>query len=627
MNQDETGLRVLGLSIIGGLLVLLTVATGGCADAEPNAAGEPAVPTSAQVAALTPSVAAPPSPAPADVEVVYASPRRPLPWDHGEYDPLWGDLDADAPIIDRLLRAIAGGTPVEIVEMDEERIWTSYSSLVMNLRFRNGATWSVRTAIRCDITSEGRKTKCLPVPDHWELLHRNEVVVSTALTEWFQRVREYMPSVERYGLPDQIRLGEPFAISGAGYHKGDRVELSIEFIDQSKLPLGEAPLDHGAFRWDGEFPKTAPTGYAIVSMVVFEGVERVGGLHVSTTVARSTDGEPPPPKPTEAEYSAADLAGWYERLVGVKKVPGIAWTDLDETRNRIEIGVYPLRGVREEWEAALATLDVPREAIVIDVGCEGISPWPLDLGEPPDEAFLRAIDYSLETVSQAPYGETVQMKLTLRNVSDGPVSFYLGGRPPFDFVVSTADGEQVWHWKCAKITLLPLDSKTLEPGEELEFVGEWEQVDNRGEPVPPGVYLVRGVLSLDPPETLVTEAHELEVRSNAALITPTATPAPMPTVDPSLLERPPQGPGAEIGSTYPYTLYVHCGVRDAHFDGRVWMADPMLGNYNPPPGWTSGDSRGTIELVRDDLAVFKSVSGRTIEFIPWPSDVEWTPCY
>ena len=109
--------------------------------------------------------------------------------------------------------------------------------------------------------------------------------------------------------------------------------------------------------------------------------------------------------------------------------------------------------------------------------------------------------------------------------------------------------------------------------------------------------------------------------------TPTLTPAPMPTVDPDILERPPQGPGAEIGNTYPYTLYVHCGVRDAHFDGRVWMADPMLGNYNPPPGWTSDDSRGTIELVRDDLAIFKSVSGRTIEFIPWPSDVEWTPCF
>ena len=58
-----------------------------------------------------------------------------------------------------------------------------------------------------------------------------------------------------------------------------------------------------------------------------------------------------------------------------------------------------------------------------------------------------------------------------------------------------AEGEQVWHWKCAQITLLVLDSETLEPGEALELTGEWEQVDNRREPVPPGTYLVRGVLN------------------------------------------------------------------------------------------------------------------------------------
>ena len=45
----------------------------------------------------------------------------------------------------------------------------------------------------------------------------------------------------------------------------------------------------------------------------------------------------------------------------------------------------------------------------------------------------------------------------------------------------------------------------------MELVGEWEQIDNRGEPVPPGVYLVRGVLNLDHPEKLVTEAQEMEV--------------------------------------------------------------------------------------------------------------------
>ena len=618
----------------------MMVAVAGCADAEPKSTGVLRVPTSAQVATPSPSVTAPPSPMPADatdVDVVYASRERQPPFLFpGEYDPLWGDLDADALIIDRLLRAIEGGTPAETVEMDEEPTWASYSSLAMNLRFRNGTTWSVRQLIRCDLTSEGKKTNCLAVPDHWELLHRNGVVVSTALTEWFERVEEYMPSVEHYGVPDQIRLGEPFAISGAGYHEGDRVELSIEFIDQSKLSLGEGPLDHGAFRWDGEFPKTAPTGYAIVSMPVFEGAEEVGGLSVSTTVTRSTAAGATTPSPTsaETEYSAADLARWYERLVDVTwRVPGIGWTDLNEAKNRIEIGIYPLRRAREEWEAALATLDVPRGAIVIEVGCESIHPWPLDLGEPPDEAFLRAIDYSLEVVSQAPYGETVRMKLTLRNVSDRTVNLVLGGRPPYDFEVSTPDGEQVWHWKCGKIINQPLDGKTLEPGEELEFVGEWEQVDNRGEPVPPGVYLVRGGLNLGPPnKKLVTEAHELkvEIPTSADSPSPTATPtpAPMPTIGRGVLEEPPQGPGVDIVKDYPFTLYVHCGVRDARFDGRLWMANPMLsdGSGNPPPDWTSEDGAGFMMLVRDDLAIYTAKSGRRIEFIPWPSNVEWRPC-
>ena len=212
------------------------------------------------------------------------------------------------------------------------------------------------------------------------------------------------------------------------------------------------------------------------------------------------------------EYSVADLAAWYKALSTVIwQVPGIAWTDLDEAKNRIEIGMYPRRGAREEIEAAIATVDVPRGAIVIDIGCSGISRWPLDHGEPPDEAFLRAIDYSLEAVSHASYGETVQIKLTLRNVSDKPVSFLLGGRPPHDFVVSTPDGEQVWHWKCAKVIEQPLDSKTLEPGEELELTGEWGQVDNRGEPVPPGTYLVNGLLNMEAPEMLVTPPHEFKV--------------------------------------------------------------------------------------------------------------------
>ena len=110
---------------------------------------------------------------------------------------------------------------------------------------------------------------------------------------------------------------------------------------------------------------------------------------------------------------------------------------------------------------------------------------------------------------------------------------------------------------------------------------------------------------------------------------PAPTPTPMPTMERDRPEEPPQGPGVEIGTGYPYTLYIHCGIRDARFDGRLWMADPMLsdGSGNPPLDWAPADSVGIMELVNDNMAVFTAESGRTILFIPWPLDVEWRPCF
>ena len=112
---------------------------------------------------------------------------------------------------------------------------------------------------------------------------------------------------------------------------------------------------------------------------------------------------------------------------------------------------------------------------------------------------------------KAPYGDTVFLKLKLRNTSYKPIRFFTGGWPPHDFIITTADGEEVWNWQCARVRALPLIENTLLPGQKLEFVGEWEQVDSRGEPVPAGDYLIRGVLDMETPERLVTPPHELRV--------------------------------------------------------------------------------------------------------------------
>ena len=88
-------------------------------------------------------------------------------------------------------------------------------------------------------------------------------------------------------------------------------------------------------------------------------------------------------------------------------------------------------------------------------------------------------------MSQAPYGETVSLKL--RNISDEPVQFFTGGRPPHDFVVTMADGAEIWNWRCAKFILLPWDRNTLEPGESWSLWVNGSRSttgENRYRPVP-----------------------------------------------------------------------------------------------------------------------------------------------
>ena len=215
------------------------------------------------------------------------------------------------------------------------------------------------------------------------------------------------------------------------------------------------------------------------------------------------------PEPTEVDPRVAELKAWYRALGEAGPVRGFAMAGLDERNHRIEITLLPLRGARAQLEATIARANVPREAVAIDVGCPAGALWRLDnMGRAPGEEFLDAMDYSVEAASKVPYGDTVLLKLTLRNTSDEPVQFFTGGRPPHDFIIATADGEEVWN---ARIRLLPLDGRTLRPGEELEFVGEWEQVDNRGEPVPAGNYLIRSVVEMESPERLVTAPHKLRV--------------------------------------------------------------------------------------------------------------------
>ena len=218
------------------------------------------------------------------------------------------------------------------------------------------------------------------------------------------------------------------------------------------------------------------------------------------------------PRSTEEDPSVAQLKAWHRAVneEAAGQVRGIVWTGVDERNKRIDIGLIPLRGAREQLEAAIARAKVPREAFEIEVGCQGGALRRIEYGTAPSEELRRAIAYSLEVASQADYGETVPMKLTLKNNSDEPVQFYTGSLP-HDFVVATVHGQEVWHWRCGKTFPANLVEVNLEPGEELVSVGEWEQMNNWGEPVPAGTYLIRGMLTLEPDGRFSTPPQKLEV--------------------------------------------------------------------------------------------------------------------
>jgi Intracellular proteinase inhibitor len=120
---------------------------------------------------------------------------------------------------------------------------------------------------------------------------------------------------------------------------------------------------------------------------------------------------------------------------------------------------------------------------------------------------------SLEAPNEVEVGQTVNLKLIWRNLTNQPVELTLGGRPPYDFVVTTSEGKEVWRWLEGQTVQEILEIKTVGPGQKLEFTLEWQPVDQAGAALAPGNYLAQGILNLDPPATLKTKPKPLTVRN------------------------------------------------------------------------------------------------------------------
>ncbi len=168
------------------------------------------------------------------------------------------------------------------------------------------------------------------------------------------------------------------------------------------------------------------------------------------------------------------------------------------------IWAIPLRNVHEIIYTSASRLNIPQDAIFINVGCEDPEPLSLYPQVSSDEPFLHPIEVLWDAPPQVSYGEPIALKLSLKNVIDETVSFILGGSIPHDFVATSLNGQGVWYWSCAKAGNFHIPHETPEPGDKVENSGEWQQVNSRGEPVSPGDYLVHGTLiigSFAPPRS------------------------------------------------------------------------------------------------------------------------------
>jgi Intracellular proteinase inhibitor len=127
------------------------------------------------------------------------------------------------------------------------------------------------------------------------------------------------------------------------------------------------------------------------------------------------------------------------------------------------------------------------------------------------EPSFASVTLRLEIPSEVRAGEPLPLKMAYKNLSYRPVQLTLGGRPAHDFIVTTPEDKEVWRWTHGAKILQILEVKLLRPKGQLQFTAEWNLVDNSGVVIAPGIYLVRGILRLEPPQQIETEPTRLVI--------------------------------------------------------------------------------------------------------------------
>lgn len=89
-------------------------------------------------------------------------------------------------------------------------------------------------------------------------------------------------------------------------------------------------------------------------------------------------------------------------------------------------------------------------------------------------------------------GQPVQLQLIKTNVSNRPITLTYNTAQRFDFFVRRGvSGPVVWQWSADRSFAQVVERVTLRPGQSQVFTATWDQRNNRGNRVQPGVYTVQ----------------------------------------------------------------------------------------------------------------------------------------
>ncbi|HID10582.1 MAG TPA: hypothetical protein EYP17_04695, partial [Candidatus Latescibacteria bacterium] len=131
--------------------------------------------------------------------------------------------------------------------------------------------------------------------------------------------------------------------------------------------------------------------------------------------------------------------------------------------------------------------------------------------EPPIE--LEGLELALQA-DRAAYepGEPVTLTFVITNTGGTALHFTFSSSKRFDILVER-DGILIWQWSHGRKFLQVIDELILEPGDSLTYELTWPQVDNTGNPVPPGEYEVSAAFE---PEGYRLESPHLMIRVKEA---------------------------------------------------------------------------------------------------------------